>query len=100
MPPDGNRAGDGDGRVCSRNRADEEGEREAAKNFAAEDDERENREEYKPVGNDCARHRLIDRIIDQIVERLIAVQRQVFTDAVENNDRVVYRETDERQQRC
>jgi hypothetical protein len=36
LPPDGDRAGDGDGRKRSGDRADEKGQRKAAQNFAAD----------------------------------------------------------------
>src|SRR5438445_8787499 len=83
--------------VGPRDDADEEREREVAHREPTEEEEREEREHHGQRSDDRSRERLHDRVVDDGVERLARIELQVLTDAVEHDDRVVYREPDDRE---
>src|SRR2546425_10950042 len=86
-----------DGRVRPGDDPDEEREREVPHRVAAEQVQREQGEDDGERGDDGPRERLHDRVIDDRVERLAGVQPEVLADAVEDDDRVVDREADDRE---
>src|SRR5437764_745465 len=96
LPPDHDRAGDGDRRVCAEDNAYQERDGEAAQHLATEEHEREHGEEDEARSDDRARERLVDRVVRDVVEVRAAVHAKVLAYAVEDDDGVVDGEADER----
>ena len=94
------RARDEDRRVAADGEADEQGEREVFRRVAAEEVEGGRREEDGEDRVERARQRLIDTAVDELVDVAAAaeVQFEVLADAVEDDDRIVDRVTDDGQQ--
>ena len=88
---DGDRGGDEDRRVGAADDADEHREGEALEHFAAEQVQREHGEERGAGGDDGAAQRLVDAVVDHLLERFAAQQVLVLAHAVEDDDGVVHR---------
>src|SRR6516162_2511152 len=76
-----------------------QGKGESAKHLAAHQEQDEHREERQTAGQDGSRKRLIDGLVDDVREWLLAQKTVVFPDPVEDDDRVVHRIADQGQQR-
>ena len=94
-------AGDEDGRIAADGEADEQGKREVLRRVAAEEIESSRREEDGEDRVERARQRLVDTAVDELVDVAAAaeVQLEVLADAVEDDDGIVDRVTDDRQER-
>ena len=66
--------------------------------FTAEDKQRQNRQERQARGQNRPAQRLVDTVVHDRSQIVAPANLQVFADAVENDDRVVHRITDQRQQ--
>lgn len=96
------RAGDEDGRIAATTEADEQGEGEVLRRVAAEEVERKGREHDREDRVQRARQRLENRRVDERIDvaATTEVQLEVLTDAVKDDDGIVDRVTDDRQERC
>lgn len=96
------RARDENRRVAADGEADEQGKREVFRRVAAEEVEGGRREEDGEDRVERTRQRLIDTAVDELVDVAAAaeVQLEVLADAVEDDDRIVDRVTDDGQQCC
>jgi hypothetical protein len=63
------------------------------RNLAAEEIERQDGQERRPGGDDGSRQRLVDAVVDHLLQRLAALGALVLADAVEDDDGVVHRVT-------
>ena len=96
------RAGDEDGRIAATAKANEQGKGEVFRRVAAEEVQRKRREHNREDCVQRTRQRLENRRIDKRIDvaATAEVQLEVLADAVEDNDGIVNRITDNRQQRC
>ena len=83
--------------------ADEDAERdrrgEAEDHVGPEHQQRDQRDQQRGRGHDGARQRLVDRQVEQLGQRHLAVLLQVLADAVVDHDGVVERVADQREDR-
>ena len=66
---------------------------------AAEQHQRHQRQHHRQRRVQRARQRLGQAVVDDVLERLARVAHEVLADAVEDHDRVVHGEADDRQHR-
>ena len=90
-----------DGRVAAARKADEKRERKVLRRLSAEPIERECREQNREHRIERACQRLIDGGVDKLVHIPAAaeMQFQILTDAVKDDDGIVDRIPDNREQR-
>ena len=67
--------------------------------FTAENEQRQHRQERKTRSQDRPAQRLVDTVVHDRRKIVAPADFQIFADAVEDNNRVVHRITDKRQQR-
>lgn len=96
------RAGNEDGRIAAAAKADEQGKGEVLRRVAAEEVECKRREHDREDRVQRTRQRLENRRVDKRIDvaATAEVQLEIFTDAVEDDDGIVDRVTDDRQERC
>ena len=95
------RAGDEDGRIAAAAKADEQREGEVLRRVAAEEVERKRREHDREDRVQRTRQRLENRRVDKRIDiaATAEVQLEILADAVEDDDGIVDRVTDNRQER-
>src|SRR6185437_15024934 len=91
LPDREQRRRDEDRRVRARGDADDERERKVLQRRAAEDEQRDDRQQRDERGRQGTPDRLPQRYVRDRGERLLAHQRDVLANAVEDDDRVVDR---------
>ena len=99
LPDDEERARVEDRRVGPRDDPDEEREDELLGRGAAEEEQRGQRQDDGEARRDRPAERLQERVVDDLGERLAGVAGAVLADPVEDDDRVVDAEADDREHR-
>src|SRR5215469_10833663 len=99
IPGDDNGSGNTKTGICSYHNPYHQGKGESTKHLAAHQEQDEHGKESQTAGQDGSRKSLIDGLVDYVRERFLAQQTIVFTNAIEDDDRVVHGITDQRKQR-
>src|SRR5689334_17839300 len=99
MPEDNQRSSNTKTGVRSYHNPHHQGKGESTKHLAAHQEQNEHGEESQTAGQDRPRQCLIDGLVHDISERFTAQQAIVLTDAIENNDGVVHRISDQSEKR-
>lgn len=97
MPPIENLGGDKDSGEGRGNDTHEESEGDVVELTAAEEEEREGRQECRRRGHDSAGKYFSDRTINDVTQRPGGIKLKLFTNTIEDNDRLVDRVTSDAQ---
>src|SRR6476660_1282534 len=100
MPEDNERRSNTETGVRSYHNPHHQGKGESTKHLAAHQEQNEHGEKGQSAGENRPRKSLVDRLVDQHREVFFAQQAPVFADAIEDDDRVVHRITDQSQKCC
>ena len=76
-----------------------ERQREVVQRLAAEEEDRQHHHQRAAVGDDRARHRAGDRVVDHVRHRRLAHLAEVLADPVGDDDRLVHRVAEHREHR-
>src|SRR5947199_9699431 len=98
IPGDDNGSSNTKTGVCSYHNPYPQGKGESTKHLAAYQEQDEHGKESQTAGQDRSRKSLIDGLVDHVSKRFLAQQAVVFTDAIEDDDRVVHGITDQSKQ--
>src|SRR5215471_2266082 len=99
IPGDDKRSGNAKTGICSYHNPHHQGKGECTKHLAAHQEQNEHGKESQAAGQDSSRKSLVDGLVDDVRERFPAQQTVILTNAIEDDDRVVHRITDQREQR-
>src|SRR5579859_4151465 len=99
MPEDNERSSNSKTGVRSYHNPHHQGKGESTKHLAAHQEQNEHGEKGQSAGENGSRKCLVDGLIHQRSELFFTQQAAVFADAIENDDRVVHRITNQRQER-
>ena len=97
MPPKDEGAGDVDARIRARDDPDQERKGKIVDGTATKEEQRHRGQEYRAGSNDGSTQRLIQRLIDEILKAAAHTEVQVFANAIEDDDFVIERETNDGQ---
>src|SRR5882672_11388104 len=97
MPEDNERSSNTKTGVRSYHNPHHQGKGESTKHLAAHQEQNEHSEEGQSAGKDGSRKSLINGFIHQCREFFLAQQSAIFTNTIEDHDRVVHRITDQSQ---
>src|SRR6185369_2501746 len=86
-------------RIRSNYDADDQRQREPMQNLSSKNIEGEHRQERQSGGQDSSAQRLVDRFIDDIGQAVSPKQLDVLANTIEDDNRIVHRISDERQDR-
>src|ERR1700722_3782762 len=95
MPRDYKRCSNAKTGVRSYHNPHHQGKGECPQNLAAHQEQDEHGKESQAASQDRSRKSLIDRLVNNVGERFLAEQTVVFADAIEDDDGVIHRVTNE-----
>src|SRR3984957_7321436 len=98
MPRDYQRGSNAKTGVRSYHNPHHQGKGECPQNLAAHQEQDEHGKESQAASQDRSRKSLIDRLVNNVGKRLLAEQTIVFADAIEDDDGVIHRITNEGEQ--
>src|SRR5215510_7896243 len=95
IPGHDKRSGNAKTGICSYHNPYHQGKGESTKHLAAHQEQDEHSKESQTAGQDSSRKSLVDGLVDDVRERFPAQQTVILTNAIEDDDRVVHRITDQ-----
>src|ERR1700730_796665 len=99
IPGDDERSSDTKTGVCTYHNPYHQGKGESTKHLAAHQEQDEHGKESQTAGQDRSRQRLIDGLVYHAGERFAPKQAVVLADAIENDDGIVHRISNECEKR-